>query len=281
MLSGMTGFGRAQARYNKIHLTLQMASVNHRFFEVVFHIPENLICLEEKIKHYLHKRLKRGRIIFNLSVSGNISGKVSLDKELAKEYFQAIRTLRKELSLTEEISLPQLSAMPGVLSLAESRLPEELIWPKIEKLLTAACDNLCGMRFAEGRAIEKDVLARLDKINTKLLFIKRKIPVVIARKCKRLENNGVSSEEINAAVRNCDISEEVTRLAFHLKSFAAKIKNNRKCPPLGKELDFVTQEMQREANTMGAKAQDVYLSAAVIEIKSQIEKIREQIQNAE
>lgn len=281
MLTGMTGFGRAQVRYNKIHFTLQMSSVNHRFFEVVFHVPPNLIYLEDKIKHYLHKRIKRGRITLSLSVSGSLCSKASLDKELAKEYFRAVCALKKEVSLSGEISLAQLSAMPGVLSLQESELPEEVLWPRIEKLLISACDNLSGMRAKEGEAIEKDVLSRLDKINTKLSFIKRKIPVVIAQKCKRLESSGIGSEEISAAVRNCDIAEEVTRLAFHSKSFATKIKNNRRRLPLGKELDFITQEMQREANTMGAKAQDVHLSAAVIEIKSQIEKIREQIQNAE
>lgn len=281
MLTGMTGFGRAQIRYKQTQLTLQISSVNHRFFEVSCHIPGGLIYLEDRVKQYLHKKINRGKITFNLFVSGNIAGKISLDKGLAREYFQAMSALKKELSLKEEINLAQLSALPGVLCLSESALPEEVIWPRTEKLLVLACAGLLKMRFREGAAIEKDVLSRLANIGKNLAFIKRRVPKVISKKRARMSASCAGSEEVGAAAKSCDIAEEITRLAFHVKSFALKVKGNKKRAPLGKELDFITQEMQREANTMGAKAQDSHLSSAVIEIKSQIEKMREQIQNAE
>lgn len=281
MIVGMTGFGRAQFKDRHIELNLQMRSVNCRFFETAFHMPQSLVYLEGKIKKYLHKRIKRGRISFNLALSGSLAGKVSVDNELARQYAKRLARLRRELSLSGETTLAQLSAFPGVISLKENSLADKIIWSKIERLLKAACGDLLTMRIKEGRAITKDILARLNTINKKLLFVKRRASLFVANKRRQLKDIIGNAEEISAIIKSCDISEEVMRLGFHCKSFAKKISSSRRHVPLGKELDFIAQEMQREANTMGAKSQDAHIASAVIEIKSQIEKIREQLQNAE
>jgi uncharacterized protein (TIGR00255 family) len=137
------------------------------------------------------------------------------------------------------------------------------------------------MRIKEGQAVSKDILARANKIRRRLFFVKRRALLVVAAKRRRIKAIAGNIEEISAIIKSCDISEEVTRLGFHLENFTQKIHSNKSHNPIGKELDFITQEMQREANTMGAKCQDALLGAAIIEIKSQVEKIREQIQNVE
>ncbi len=281
MIVGMTGFGRAQCQYKQLQLNLQIRSVNHRFCEVVFHIPENFICLEGRIKKYIQKYVKRGRVTVNLSIHGNLDAKVIIDQELARRYFRSLRNLKKTLNLSGEISLAQLSNFPGVLGLREVGLSDKMVWPAVEKLLRSACSDLRAMRLKEGRAVSKDMLSRASKIHKKLLFVKRRTPVVIAAKRRRIKEIAGNIEEISGIIKACDISEEVMRLGFHLKNFAAKVYSNRHHNPIGKELDFIAQEMQREANTMGAKCQDALLGAAVIEIKSQVEKIREQVQNVE
>ncbi|PIQ89184.1 MAG: YicC family protein [Candidatus Omnitrophica bacterium CG11_big_fil_rev_8_21_14_0_20_42_13] len=281
MIMGMTGFGRAQAKYKNIELSVQIRSVNHRFFEVVCHMPERLLFLEHKIKQYLHGRLKRGRISFNLFLAGNLSGEVKLDKDLAGQYAASLRLLQKELRLKDELSVTAISAFPGVFNLAEKQFSEETIWPRIEKLLNSAGNNLLTMRAKEGRVICSDVLLRARKITGNISLIKKRLSVIIGEKRKKLKKSANNIEEISAIIKNCDISEEITRLGFHVKVFSEKVKSKKSQGPIGKELDFIAQEMQREANTMGAKSQDAFLSSAVIEIKSQIEKIREQLQNAE
>lgn len=293
----MTGFGQAQFKDTQMELNLQIRSVNHRFFEIIFHIPQNLAYLEGRIKNYLHKRLKRGRFTFDLYISGGLVNRVIVNKEMAKQYFNSLRILTKELCLPGEITLAQVSALPGVLTLKESYLPEQVIWPRIGKLLSAACSDLLSMRLKEGKAISQDIIARTNKINNRLLFVRHRVPLFIANKRRQFKNAAgnidVSASfsrdsesnrrngDVVAIIKNCDISEEITRLAFHLKNFGRKIKSDRKYNLVGKELDFVAQEMQREVNTMGAKSQDAHLGAAVIEMKSEIEKIREQLQNAE
>lgn len=281
MVVGMTGFGRAQCQYKQLELTLQMRSVNHRFFEVVFHIPENLIFLEGRIKKYIQGYIRRGRVTVNLSIHGNLGAKVVIEQELARRYFQSLRKLKKALNLSGEISLAQLSSFPGVLRLREAGLSDKIIWAAVEKLLRGACSDLRAMRLKEGRAVSIDMLSRASKIHKKLLFVKRRTPLVIAVKRRRIKEIAGNVEEIGAIIKGCDISEEVTRLEFHLKNFTEKMRSGKRHNPIGKELDFIAQEMQREANTMGAKCQDAFLGAAVIEIKSQVEKIREQVQNVE
>lgn len=281
MLMGMTGFGRAHFKDKNIELNLQVRSVNSRYFETAFHLPSGLIYLEDDIKKYLHKKIRRGRITFHLSVNGVLPSTVRANNMLARQYVKLLDGLKKELSLSGDISLAQLSGFPGVLVAQESVLPAELIQPTVEKLLSSACGGLLAMRVKEGEALAKDILARLSKIEKKASFIKRRLSLFVTQKRKQAKEK-TNTDEISALIKDCDISEEITRLAFHLKTFIEKVKaRNNQHSAIGKELDFISQEMQREANTMGAKSQDVNINSAVIEIKSQIEKIREQLQNVE
>lgn len=278
MLIGMTGFGRAQFKDKEIEITLQMRSVNHRFFDVAFHLPHNLIYLEEPIKKYLRRRLYRGRITLNLFVAGNLPATINVNEALAKQYIVALRRMRKNLALCGEINSRDVVFFPGVFSLKDSEISKN-IWPKIQGLLSSACDTVIAMRLKEGVALGRDIGARLRKINNRIAFVRRRLQVFAASRRKRIEENGGKAEEANAIIKNCDISEEVMRLEFHTQNFAAKINSRKRHNLAGKELDFLAQEMQREANTMGAKSQDAPLSGAVVEIKSEIEKIREQVQN--
>ncbi|MCM8796317.1 MAG: YicC family protein [Candidatus Omnitrophica bacterium] len=275
MVFSMTGFGSRQKSIEPFgKISVEIKSSNHRFLEIVFHLPDNLLYLEDRIKKELEAKIKRGRLVCVISVSGQGRHNITINKNLLKEYLEVFRDIKNTFGIKDEISINTLVNMPGVLSLEESRATGMDIWPALKTLICGALEDLLAMRQKEGRALQR-------YLHKRALFLKNGLERVRTRfkKALRAKLAAINTDEERAAfLKDTDVSEELERLAFHIRNFTGKLAAKE---PVGKELDFIAQEMQREANTLAAKSFDASVSGKVVQMKSQIEKIREQVQNIE
>lgn len=272
----MTAFGQVIKKIpclGKVHLEIR--SLNHRYLEFVFHLPEGFSFLEEKIKKELEKDIYRGRVNIFLNFEESKFLQPQINQNLAKKYYQKLKGLRNDLGLNEEPSLKILLNLPGVVNLVSDEEKKKNLWPALRRCFVQLKKSFLQSRREEGRALAGDLRKRIKLTQALVKKIKKHLPSVIKSKTKEL----CIGEELGKVLKDIDISEELMRIEFHLNSFSKKLlKNNA---PIGKELDFITQEIQREANTIAAKSQDALISAQVVDIKSQIEKVREQLQNVE
>ncbi len=275
MINSMTGFGGKSGEippFGKI--SVELRSSNHKFLETVLHLPEGFLLLEDRIKKEIEARVKRGRITCVININASSAPAVYINEKLLKNYLLVLKKIKQQFRVESEASLDTLIHLPGVLSLAESEVPKERIWPALKYLLSEVVDNFVRTRQKEGLALQKYLKGRVKIIKSDVSLLQDRFKLVLQRETAKLK----TSEEKSSFLKDADISEETSRIGFHLKNFEHKIS---KGGPVGKELDFIAQEMQREANTIGAKSCDSLLSARVVQIKSQIEKIREQVQNVE
>ncbi len=274
-MNSMTGFASREiaiAPFGKI--SLEIRSTNHKFLEAVFHLPVGFLSLEDKIKKEIEAKIKRGRVVCVMNVVGGPTNKIFIDKRLLRNYISTLRNIGELAHIQEEVRLDTLINLPGVLSLTEDRRSKGNIWPRLKTLVHNTIDDLVGMRKKAGRALYRYFKNASQALETNLGIIKRKFKKLIQEKIAELK----TPEERSSFLKDTDITEEIERLTFHFRNFQKKLSKNG---PIGKELDFIAQEMQREANTMGAKSCDAMVSSRVVEIKSQIEKVREQLQNIE
>jgi len=275
MLKSMTGFGSEEARIAPLgKVRIELKSSNHKFLDMVFHLPDGFLSLEDRIKKEIEAAIKRGRITCVVNVTQGEAHQIFINKPLLKNYILALRQIEKECAVQDELSLETLVHLPGVLSLSESRIPKESIWPRLKGLVRQALAGLESMRQKEGKSTCAYLKKQAEILTNNLRLIKARFKKVISRKAASLE----SDEERASFLKDTDISEELDRLAFHIRNFTSKLN---KAGPVGKELDFIAQEMQREANTIAAKSCDTAVSARTVAVKSLIEKIREQAQNVE
>jgi uncharacterized protein (TIGR00255 family) len=275
MLNSMTGFGSREkevAPFGKI--SVELRSTNHKFLETVFHLPDGFLSLEDKIKAGVEARLKRGRVTCAVNISGGKAAHVYVNKPLLKNYLKTFKGMQKEFHIKDDISVNTLIHLPGVLSLEENNIPKAGIWPHLKSLLERALDDLVKTRKNEGQALHKYLKKRAEALSINLQAVKLRFKEAIKAKLSIL----ITDEERSSFLKESDINEELERLTFHIGNFKNKLTQSG---PVGKELDFIAQEMQREANTLAAKSFDVGVSGKVVEMKSQIEKIREQVQNIE
>ncbi len=275
MLNSMTGFGSRQAKiwpFGKVGVELR--SANHKFLDTVFHLPEGFLSLEDRIKKAVETKIKRGRVTCVMSLVGQESPTVFINERLVNGYLVALKKVKRRFGLKDDLRLDTLIHLPGILSLAESRTPKERIWPRLNLLVNQALDDLVKMRQKEGQALGGYLKIRAQTLDNNLSAVKSRSRKLIKAKCARIKTD----EERSSFLKTTDITEEVERLAFHIRNFRNKLS---KPGPIGKELDFIAQEMQREANTMAAKSCHAAISGRVVQMKSQIEKIREQVQNIE
>ena len=274
MIMSMTGFARARGVLSpQGRVSLEIRSVNHRFLDIVLHLPEGLLHLEHKLKHEISKKIKRGHIICRLEMNSLQVKKPVLNKHLVKEYYLSLRQISKEFNLKRDISINTLAQLPGIWTI-QSQSSLSLGWGRIRPLVKEALDRLIQRRREEGRVLYQDLAARKHRLGAILKAVKARFPKIIKQKLA-LHN---SEEEKNSFLKSSDINEEIVRLSFHLTNFTRCLNNNK---AVGKELDFILQEMQREANTIGAKSIDALISNRVVGMKSEIEKMREQVQNVE
>lgn len=275
MIQSMTGFGRRETQimpFGKI--CVELRSSNHKFLDTVLHLPIGFLSLEDRIKKEIEAKIKRGRVTCVINIIGGHSPAVFINKEILKNYISEIKNIKGQFRIKDEVSINTLVHLPGVVSSRESIIADSRIWPGLKNLVNQARDDLIGMRKKEGKALYVYLKERTLALKTDLATIKIRFKKAIKEKLAHLK----TEDERTAFLKDRDITEEVERLSFHISNFIRTLTKN---DAVGKELDFIAQEMQREANTIGAKSCDTFISAQVIQIKSKIEKLREQLQNIE
>lgn len=273
MMVSMTGFGQAQAEKKGERFTVTLKSVNHRYFETLFHLPPTLDYLESLFRGKIAKKIKRGRLNISITHTNDSAEVAVLNKDLVEKYHASLEGLRKKLKLSDPVSMGSLVMLPGVLSYKREELKSNERETLIRRALDQALKKLDEMRRREGGALGQDLGRRISRINSHMDTVKRLVKKNIDDSKKSL-----APENLEGFLRSTDVSEEVTRIDFHLKSFLKQMKTKE---PKGKVLDFIGQELQREINTLGAKVQDKHVAYQVVMIKDLIEKIREQVQNVE
>lgn len=277
MISSMTGFGDKEKEVPSVgKFSVEIKSANHKFLDIVLHLPDGFLQWEDKIRKEIESKIKRGRITCAINISTKEATKVFINKDLLKEYLGAVNKIRHQFkfNISDGMDINTLINLPGVLSLAENKITASSVWPTVKALVNQAVDDLAATRNREGKALYVYLNHRVKSLDKLLGRIKIRFKKAVADRVAGLSTN----EERAAFLKDSDITEEIERLSFHIRTFRNKLV---KTGPVGKELDFIAQEMQREANTMGAKSFDVPISASALQIKSQVEKIREQVQNIE
>ncbi|MDO8536280.1 MAG: YicC/YloC family endoribonuclease [Candidatus Omnitrophota bacterium] len=292
MIKSMTGFGKGEIKFPGGQIIVEIKTVNHKFFDASLKLPETIAPFEDRIKEVLQKKISRGKVNVNIIYenSGPKDEVIAINKKLAKSYYTGIVGLKKALGLQEPIGLKELINLPGVINYAATHESLTVLWPKLEKALLAALISLISDREKEGKALHKDFCKRVFIIDKMLAEIKSSSHLSIKEYRERFEkrvrlltsghemDKGRLEMEVAIFAKNIDISEEITRLKNHLANFKRTLSVNGEA---GKKIDFIAQELHREINTIGSKASDFKISKNVIEIKSEIEKIREQAKNIE
>jgi len=275
MIQSMTGFGSFETIIPRLgKVSVELRSTNHKFLETVLHLPEGFLSMEERIKKLIESQIKRGRVTCNLNISSRKAGNVFINKALLKKYLAKINAIQKEFGINNELEINTLINLPGVLALEEEKASPESIWPALKLAVSAAVTNLVKTRKKEGEALQGYLKKQGEELKKELSAIKARLKAALKEKLTVL----TTDEERSNFIKDTDTTEELDRLCFHIRNFKRKLTTGG---ALGKELDFIAQEMQREANTMAAKTFDVSVSAQVLKMKSLIEKIREQAQNVE
>ncbi|MEX0653649.1 MAG: YicC/YloC family endoribonuclease [Phycisphaeraceae bacterium] len=293
----MTGYGDASAQIDGIHFALELRSLNNKYFKAALRLPESIGGLEAELEAALRKRVTRGSLTLTVKLRISDAHAASRVNDAALlTYLDHLETIHDKISdHAVHIDLTQLLALPGVLQPSEDE--ESLVSrarPVLLKLLDQACDNLMAMRVKEGKALADDLLTHRDLIRDRLEVIRERAPVVIDEYHQRLRTRidelmaqaklKVSEHDLIREVAifadRADICEELSRTVGHLEQFE-QIIDSKKDTPAGRTLDFLSQELLREANTIASKSNDATISRAIVEVKSAIDRIKEQVQNVE
>ena len=291
MIKSMTGFGRSKLVKNYREYQVEIRAVNHKYSDITIKMPRNLSYLEDCIRTIILNKIKRGKIdVFitfeNYSKDGK---KIQINKEIAKNYIQTLKELAQEEKIQSNIEVTDIAKLPDVLTV-KSIEDEESIKAEVSIAVEEALEKLIAMRKAEGEKISKDLLKRMQSIDAKIKEISEFSTGLINQYVVKLEERVkelLKTEEIDKTriaqevviyADKCSIEEEITRLNSHISQFTNLIKTEE---AIGKKMDFIIQEMNRETNTIGAKSNSLEITNRVIDIKTQLEDIREQIQNIE
>lgn len=292
MIKSMTGFGRAQETVDGMTVTVELKSVNHRYFEFMAKVPRTYGFLEEKLKSFLNARVSRGKMECYVSIENleESDMEVVVNPSLAKGYVDALRTLSETFGLKEDYSAISIAKFPDVLTLRKAPADEEKIWNAVQKVTELAVERFVTMRETEGEKLRADILSKADTILEHVAFVESRSPQIVReyheklrqRMEELLENTQVDEQRLltEAAIfaDKVAVDEETVRLRSHISQLLEFLNADE---PIGRKLDFLVQEMNRESNTIGSKAQDVEIAKRVIAIKAEVEKIREQVQNIE
>jgi uncharacterized protein (TIGR00255 family) len=287
----MTGYGRSNKSTDGLSVTIELKTVNHRFSEHQLRMPRQMIRLEDKIKKVLASRIKRGRVELFAGIEGEgaVSRKVNVDWDLMDEYYQYIMQIKERYHLSDGPSITDLVSREDMLSIQEEDAADGELEAIVIEAVEEAAAQLVSMRKAEGAELEKDIRVQLEKLQDCLAQLKHLAPLVIKQYGDRLEKKmteflgeQIDQNRILAEVAvfsdKADINEEITRLESHIGQFGSTLLLDE---PVGRKLDFLLQEMNREANTIGSKANDSSIAREVVEMKSLLEKMKEQVQNIE
>lgn len=292
MLKSMTGFGKGESANEQLIVTVEVKTVNHRYCDINIKLPRTLAAFENEIKKTLGHLVKRGKVdvYVNLQLIGSAAIAATLNRPLASAYLNAIKQLKREFSLGGDISLDWLAGQKDLIQISESAVDPEVMRRILLGAIEQALGSLDQMRIAEGLATAGDMQARLALIGGLIDQVEKLAPEVpkewrgkLEQRLRKLADDievdpQRLAQELALVADRCDVSEEVTRFRSHIKQFEGLIDGDE---PVGRKMDFLVQEMNREANTTGSKSNHADLTRLVVEIKAELEKIREQVQNIE
>ena len=292
MIKSMTGFGRFEAAEGDKKIAVEIKSVNHRYNEVTVKMSKKLNFFEAAIRNVLKEYISRGKVDVFITYEdlGEADGCVKYSREIAREYVEYIRTISEEFGLSNDMNASVIARMPEVLTFEEKEVDEEGLWKLLETALRGSLEKFVETRIAEGEKLKADLLSKLDGIEAMVSRIEERSPEIVKEyrdrimaKVKEMLGDTSISEQVLAtelivfADKICT-DEEMVRLRAHVSNMRDTLNSGK---DVGRKLDFVAQEMNREANTTLSKANDIEVSNTAIELKTEIEKIREQIQNIE
>ena len=292
MIKSMTGYGKSELEVDLRRYQVEIKSVNHRYLDISVKMPKQISYLEEEIKRKISEKIKRGKLdVFITFENNSIKGKeIKINTEIAREYIKELRKLASEENLLDNIEVTEITKYPDVLSI-QNLEDDDTIKNELLKTVEEATFNLVKMRETEGNRISKDLLNRISKIQQKVIKISSLSTGLIEEYVVKLEgrikdlikdkeiDESRLAQEVVIYADKCSIEEEVTRLNSHIFQFEKQIKDSQDA--IGKKLDFMIQEMNRETNTIGSKANNLEITNGVIDIKTELENIREQVQNIE
>lgn len=293
MIKSMTGFAQTVFSDESFQITLAARTYNNRFLDINLRLPGSLFPLEDRIKTYIGSRISRGRVELTIQLASQEKLRnehIEINWPLARSYFKIMTELKNQFNLPGSLDLGHLLSVKEVVVYQESVFPEKILWKKLSLLLKKCFDALQKMRITEGKNLSADLLNRLHVIQQLAAGISQKVPRVVEAYRLRLQERiqkltrGVEvdpnrlAQEVAIMADRADISEELTRLGSHVKQFKALFKEPQ---PVGKKMEFLLQEMNREVNTIGSKSMDSEISHQVVSIKAELEKLREQVQNIE
>lgn len=293
MIKSMTGYGKGTLNIENREYQVEIKSVNHRYLDINIKIPRTLSYLEETIKKQISEKIKRGKIdVFVTFENNSQEGRnIKINKELAKIYINELKELAKEEKISDNIEVIEISKFPDVLTIKIDE-EDEKIKNEIIQTTKEATNKIIEMKSIEGQKIAEDLLNRVDKIENEIKIISKKSTGLIEEYVVKLEKRIkeiLKTEEVDKSrlaqevviyADKCSVEEEITRLKSHIYQFRNLISDNKN-ETIGKKLDFIIQEMNRETNTIGSKANNLEITNGVIDIKTELEDIREQIQNIE
>ncbi|MFE4704101.1 YicC/YloC family endoribonuclease [Peribacillus simplex] len=291
MVTSMTGYGREEAENEQVKVFAEIKTVNHRFCEYTIRMPRQLLVLEEKVKKKANQYIRRGRVEIFITVEGEslVSKKVKIDWNLADQYVGLMDEVKGKYNLESSITLQDILQLESVFITEEVPAVPADLESLLLNAVTGALENLKKMRNLEGQELALDMKRQLKKFGEIVLGVKMHAPSVVEKYKARLEiklaelTEGLIEDSrivTEAAIfaDKCDINEELTRLDSHVQQFSRTLIHSE---PIGRKLDFLVQEMNREVNTIGSKANDSAITKEVVEMKSLLEKLKEQVQNIE
>lgn len=292
MIKSMTGFGRGHKVLNGRDITVEIRSVNHRYYEFSSRLPRSLNYVEERLKSLLQGRISRGKVEVSVLLN-NVEAadeKITINHEIVREYIDALRSVKEEFGLTDDLALSNVLRIPDAFTVVKTETDEEQLWEDIKSTAEEALEHFISMRENEGDRMKQDVLSRLAKIEEWVGVVETRSPQVVEdyrkrlydKMCEVLSTSNIDENRIllEAGIfsEKTAVDEETVRLRSHIAQFRSMLESGE---PVGRKLDFLVQEMNRETNTIGSKVQDIGVTRIVVDQKSEIEKIREQIQNIE
>lgn len=292
MIHSMTGFGRFEGQINGRSITLEIKSVNHRYFEFSCRLTRGYSFLEEKLKSYISSKVSRGKVDMFVSITEpeDTPAEVQINHNLASGYINALKELGDTYNILNTVNTVDVARYPDVLTVNKASEDEDVVWNDVKEAVDSALEDFLAMRKSEGERLKADVLSRAETIMDIVSKIEKRSPETVKEYQSRLkdkieeilQNKDYDEQRVITEVAiyadKVAVDEETVRLRSHFEQLNTYLNEDK---PVGRSIDFLIQEMNREANTIGSKVKDAELAQQVVKIKNEIEKIREQIQNIE
>ncbi len=292
MLRSMTGFGRERAAFDEREILVEIRSVNHRFYEFTARTPRAYGYLDEKLKSLLGGKITRGKVEVSVYIYNKegVNADITVNKEIAHGYLDALRAAAPELAVEDDLKLSDIMRLPDLFTVVKTQEKDEQVWEQVKQTAESALEKFVEMREVEGVKMHDDIASRLNYIEQMVKSVEERSPKVndlyreklYAKLTELLKDRNIDDSRVltEAAIfsEKTAVDEETVRLHSHIAQFRTLINSSE---PVGRKLDFLVQEMNREVNTTGSKCSDLEITKTVVDLKSEIEKIREQIQNVE